>query len=245
MFVGADGCKAGWLTILLMGNSGWEVDVFPDVSNLWNKYSSASVILLDVPIGLRERGDEERKCDKKARELLGPKRASSVFSAPCRSAIYAESYEKASNINKQMTGRGLSLQTWNIIRKICEVDILLSNDESTRSRIREIHPEICFWALAGGHPTKHSKKKREGVLERRKILQSIYPWTGDIIKHALFTYRRKDVKRDDILDALSAAVTAAVGVHRLVSIPEESEFDSQGLRMEMVYRLYHTECEIM
>jgi predicted RNase H-like nuclease len=245
MFVGADGCKAGWFTILLTENNDWKVDVFPDVSSLWNKYNSASVILLDVPIGLRERGHEERKCDKKARELLGPKRASSVFPAPCRSAIYAESHKKASDINKQMTGRGLSLQTWNIIRKIREVDILLSNDESARSRIREIHPEICFWALAGGHPMKHSKKKREGLLERTQILQSIYPGTDDIIKHALSTYRRKDVKRDDILDALSAAVTAMVGIHRLVSIPKRPEFDSQGLRMEMVYRPYHTECEIM
>ena len=42
--------------------------------------------------------------------------------------------------------------------------------------------------------------------------------------------------RDDIPDALSAAVTATVGVEGLVSIPETPEFDSQDLRMEMVYR---------
>ncbi len=244
MFVGADGCKAGWFTVLLTEDNNWKVDVFPDVFSLWNKYSSASLILLDVPIGLRERGHEERKCDKKARELLGPRRGSSVFPAPCRSAIYAESYEKASDINKQMTGRRLPLQTLNIISKIREVDILLSNVESARSRIREIHPEICFWALAG-HPMKHSKKKREGLLERTQILESIYPQTDDIIKHTLSTYRRKKVGEDDILDALSAAVTVREGVQRLISIPEAPEFDSQGLRMEMVHRPYHTECEII
>jgi len=245
MFVGGDGCKAGWFTILLTENNDWEVGVFPDIFSLWNEYRRASVILLDVPIGLRERGDEERKCDKKARELLGSKRAFSVFPAPCRAAIYAKSYKKASEINKEMTGRKLSLQTWNIIPKIREVDILLSTNKSARLQIREIHPEICFWALAGGHPMKHSKKTREGLLERTQILQSIYPWTEEIIKHALSTYKRKDVKQDDILDALSAAVTAIVGIHRLISILEESEFDSQGLRMEIVYRPYHTECKIM
>lgn len=245
MFVGADGCKAGWFAVLLTENRDWEVGVFTNVFELWNKYRSAQLILLDIPIGLREKGPEERKCDKRARELLGPNRASSIFPVPCRPAIYADSYENACDINKQMTGRSLSLQTWNIIPKIREVDILLSEDEYARSRIREIHPEICFWALAGGHPMEHSKKEREGLLERKKILQSIYPWTGDIVAYALSTYRRKDVKEDDVLDALSAAVTAVVGVHNLVSIPDESEFDSYGLPMEMVYRPYHKDCEIL
>lgn len=242
MFVGADGCKAGWFAILLTENNDWKVDVFPDVSNLWNKYNSASMILLDVPIGLRERGPEERLCDIEARKLLSPKRRSSVFPVPCRQAISAKTYEEASNINKQMTGRRLSRQTWNIIPKIREVDILLSNDESARSHIREIHPEVCFWALAG-HPMKHSKKTEEGFSERMQVLESVYPHTNDIIDRALSTYRPNEVARDDILDALSAAVTAMVGVHRLISIPEALEFDSQGLRMEMVYRPYQTECE--
>lgn len=236
MFVGADGCKAGWFTVRFTESGDWKVDIFPDASTLWSEYSNASVILLDIPIGLRERGYEERKCDRKARQILGPERAFSVFPVPCRSAIYAESYEKASDINKQMTGRRLSLQTWNIIPKIREVDILLSSDESARSRIRETHPEICFWAMAGGHPMKYSKKKHEGLLERMRILQSIYPGTDDIVKLALSTYRCKDVKQDDILDALSVAVTAMKGAYRLISIPEEPEFDSQGLRMEIVYR---------
>jgi predicted RNase H-like nuclease len=225
-----------------MEDDDWKIDVFPDVSSLWNKYSGASVILLDIPIGLRERSSKERLCDIEARKLLSHRR-SSVFPAPCRQAIPVnKTYEEASDINKQMTGRRLSLQTWNIIPKIREVDILLSNDESARSRIREIHPEICFWALAG-HPMKHSKKTKEGFSERMQVLGSVYTHTNDIIDHASSTYRRNKVARDDILDALVAAVTAMVGVQRLISIPEVLEFDSQGLRMEMVYRPYHTECE--
>jgi len=235
-FVGADGCRLGWFAVLLYGDADWKVDVFSDVSSLWNKCSSASVILLDVPIGLRERCSQERLCDIEARKLLGPKRRSSVFPAPCRPAICQSlSYKEASDINEQKTGRRLSLQTWNIIPKIREVDILLSEHESARSRVREIHPEICFWALAG-RPMEHSKKTRDGFSERKQVLQSVYPHTDDVISYALSTYKRKEVARDDILDALSAAVTATVGVEGLVSIPETPEFDSQGLRMEMVYR---------
>jgi len=234
VFVGADGCKAGWFAVLLSENADWKVNIFPDVLSLWDEFSSAVVILLDVPIGLRDKGPQERLCDIEARKLLGPKRRCSVFPAPCRSAICADNYKKGNDINKRMTGRGLSLQTWNIIPKIHEVDILLSNNESARSRIREIHPEICLWAFAG-RPMKYSKKKREGFSERMCVLQSVYPHTDDIVNCSLSTYKRKEVARDDILDALSAAVTAAMGVERLVTIPEKPEHDSKRLPMEMVY----------
>lgn len=234
VFVGADGCKTGWFTVLLSENTDWKVKVFPDVSRLWKEFSNALIILIDIPIGLRDEGPQGRLCDIEARKLLKPKRQFSVFKAPCRSAIDADNYRKAYDKNKRMTGKGFSLQTWNIIPKIREVDDFLSNNESARSRIREIHPEICFWAFAG-HPMKNSKKKREGFSERMRVLQSVYPHTNDIVNHALFTYKRKEVARDDILDALSAAVTAAMGIERLVSIPETPECDSKGLPMEMVY----------
>jgi len=136
-----------------------------------------------------------------------------------------------------MTGKRLSLETWNIIPKIREVDGLLSDDDAAKLRLREIHPELCFWGLAG-HPMKYSKKQREGLLERIQVLSSIYPQTPDIIAHTLSIYKRKEVTRDDILDALSAAVTAKMGEGKLVSIPRISECDARGLRMEMVYCSY-------
>jgi len=233
-YVGVDGCKGGWFAVILTADGGWEVEVFPDVFRLWEKYSGAWVILIDIPIGLRERGHEERKCDKRARELLGPPRASSVFPAPCRSAIHARSYREAGDINELMTGRRLSLQTWSIAPKIREVDELLLSDKAASLRFREIHPEICFRAFAG-HSMEHSKKRAEGRLERTEVLQSIYPGTAGILEHARSTYGRREAATDDILDALAAAVTAMLGGQRLGSIPEAAEFDSRGLRMEMVY----------
>jgi predicted RNase H-like nuclease len=234
LFVGADGCRSGWFTVLFTEDADWKVRGFPDVSSLLDNCSNASVILLDVPIGLRE-GGSQRRCDIESRKLLGPKRGSSVFPAPCRPAVcQGLSYKEASNVNEQRTGKRLPCQTWNIIPKIREVDILLSEYESARSRVREIHPEICFWALAG-RPMEHSKKTRDGFSERKQVLQSVYPHTDDVINYAVSTYKRKEVARDDILDALSAAVTATVGVEGLVSIPETPQFDERGLRMEMVY----------
>jgi predicted RNase H-like nuclease len=233
MFVGVDGCRAGWFAIALTKGSMWQVNTFPDVASLWAHYNQASMILIDIPIGLREEGVQERRCDPVARKLLGPRR-SSVFPAPCRSAAYAESYREACEVNEKLTGRRLSMESWNITPKIREVDCLLSNDEAARARIREIHPELCFCGLAA-HPMRHPKKRPEGLAERTRILQSIYPPTAAVIKHTISAYRRKDVSRDDILDALCTALTAMLGEQKLTSIPQPSEFDSRGLRMEMVY----------
>ena len=233
MFVGVDGCRAGWFAIGLETAGNWQVNIFPDVSSLWDHHRGASLILIDIPIGLKAEGRAERRCDPIVRKLLGPRR-SSVFPAPCREAIYARSYQEACNINQRLTGKRLSVENWNIIPKIREMDCLLSDDVSARGRIREIHPELCFWGLAG-RPMQHAKKRSEGLSERTQLLQSIYPQTADIIAYALSTYRRKDVARDDILDALAAAVTGLMGEQNLVSIPLEPEFDERGLRMEMVY----------
>lgn len=236
MFVGVDGCRAGWFAIGLDAADHWQVDIFPDVSSLWDHHRQASLILIDIPIGLKTDGSAERRCDPIVRKLLGPRR-SSVFPAPCRGAIYASSYQEACDINQRLTGKRLSVENWHIIPKIRQMDCFLSENTAARDQVREIHPEFCFWGLAG-QPMQHAKKRTEGLAERAALLQSIYPRTTDIIDYALSTYRRKDVARDDILDALAAAVTGLQGGQALASIPQEPEFDERGLRMEMVYCPY-------
>ena len=54
-------------------------------------------------------------------------------------------------------------------RRIREVDRLLLSDEKARRVVREIHPEICFWALAG-IPMKYRKKRHEGYFERIAVM---------------------------------------------------------------------------
>ena len=211
-----------------------EMGLFPNVAALCKKHRDAHLILIDIPIGLRDKGDDERLCDTEARRLLGD-RASSVFPAPCREAVHAESYKEGSRINNERTGRKLSKQSWGLVPKIREVDDLLLSDEKARERIREIHPEICFWALAGGHPMDHHKSAEQGYLERAHVLEAVFPGAYDIIANALDQWTRGDVARDDILDALAAAVTAAAGLHALASIPNNPDTDSNDLPMQMLY----------
>jgi predicted RNase H-like nuclease len=253
-YVGADGCrygcKKGWVAVKLAEGNNPEMKLFPNIEKLWEEYKDAELILIDIPIGLPDKTHKERRCDREAKEWLG-KRQFSVLPVPCRRAVdnykdYKKDYNKTSEINKEEIGKGLSRQSCGIIPRIKEVDQFLSGNVSARARVREIHPEVCFWALNHGEPMQYSKKEKDqkGIKERKQVLRCVYPQSNAIFKHAEqkyaeHEYLHKDVGWDDILDALVAAVTAYKGKGRrgLKSIPEKPERDSHDLPMEMVYCL--------
>jgi len=84
---------------------------------------------------------------------------------------------------------------------------------------------------------QYSKKKQEGLFERQGILKSVYGETEFVVNKALTDYSRSEVARDDIIDALAAAVTAKIGFNRFQTVSDTPLIDSKGLRMEMVYFL--------
>jgi len=79
MFVGADGCKKGWFAVQLADVLEWKVEVFEDIEALWTKYHNAAIILIDIPIGLKDEGPDERECDVVARKILGNKMTASTL----------------------------------------------------------------------------------------------------------------------------------------------------------------------
>ncbi len=234
VYTGVDACKVGWFAVKLGEGHDWQVDIFSDIFGLWKQCKGSKLILIDIPIGLKQGTSGERACDEEARRLLGVKRGSSVFPVPCRDVIYAD-VEEASTTNEKITGKKLSKQSLGIIHKIKQVDQLLLSDKNARSRIRETHPELCFRALNGGEPMKYSKKKSKGFLERMEVLLSIYPHTKGLVYYAERIYPRKKLARDDILDALVAAITASKERQGLSFLPEKATFDSKGLPMQMAY----------
>ena len=135
--------------------------------------------------------------------------------------------------------KGISRQTYHIMAKIAEVDeVMRQRCVEARPRVREVHPEVCFWALNGKKPMCHPKGKSAGLEERKGVLQHHERRTIDIYNCASDKYPRRKVARDDILDALAAAVTAKLGCqdsanHR--TIPECPPTDGNDLPMEMVY----------
>ena len=83
---------------------------------------------------------------------------------------------------------------------------------------------------------EYSRKSHRDFLERKETLKKIYFFTDKIIESALSEYRRKEVSKDDILDALVPAITAKMGSrYGFEFVPRETEKDINGLKIQMVY----------
>lgn len=228
---GIDGCKQGWFYVGINGTS-IDYGVVPTVEKLVDELGEDDLLLIDIPIGLPDKDCPERLCEKAARRMLGAPRASSVFPVPSRPAVYADTYEEASELNKITIGTGLPKQSWAICSKICEVDRFLQERPELRGRIREIHPEVCFYGLSGS-AMNHSKKKGQGAEERLKAIEQFWAPTRDFVAEAYQEYRG-EAARDDIIDALVGAL-CGLNIENCRTLPDEPKIDSTGLTMEMVY----------
>ena len=244
-FVGVDGCRTGWVSVGFDNAGKYELKAFFTFDELVEYYHSAKLILVDMPIGLPE-GKEERRCDPVVRRLLEHK-GPTVFRAPTRQAVThlannPGDWEGTKCVQKRVTEKSLTNQTLAIMPKIIAVDrVMRSREQDANPKIREIHPEFCFWALDGERPMKFRKQKAEGIEERLRVLgrKGVEQRARDIFDEGCKVFLRKHVARDDILDALAAAVTAWQGSRsgRLQALPEEKDpqTDGKGLRMEMVF----------
>lgn len=230
---GVDGCKGGWLAFHLDGKY-WSENLFRNINELYSE-SDSELILIDIPIGLRETESSERLCDLDSRKILN-KRKSSIFPAPSRLAIYCEKYREASQKNEEATGRKLSQQSFGIIPKIREVDVFIQSKEYDpgKKRIREVHPEICFWGLNGCSEMNYKKRDTLGKCERLKVLGSYIKEVDKVFDKTRNRYKKKQVADDDIIDALVCAVTAFFN-SSLSSFPPIPEKDTKGISMEILY----------
>ncbi len=232
--IGVDGCPAGWFFVAREASGASRWGVVRDLGALVRDVRESDRIFVDIPIGLLD-GPGARECDRIARRALGGRRASSVFPAPARPVLAAADYEDAKRRSREATGKALSRQAFAILHRCREVDRLLRDDAKARRIVREIHPEVCFWAFAGRRPMEHNKKTEEGFRERIELLKRIRPSTEPEVEQMLRQFRRRDVARDDAVDALAAALTASAPAAALRTLPPRPEQDSEGLRAEMVY----------
>ena len=230
---GVDGCKVGWLAFHFDGKN-WTENLYKEIGQLYSECDSG-LILIDIPIGLRTTESLERLCDLESRKIL-KMRKSSIFPAPSRLAIYCKEYRSASQKNKKATGRGLSQQSFQIIPKIREVDNFIQspNYNQRKTRIREGHPEVCFWGLNGCSEMNHNKKTALGKSERMRVLNGYIKDVNKIFGQTRSRYFKKQVGDDDIIDALVCAVTAIFN-GSLSTFPVAPENDTKGITMEIVY----------
>jgi len=234
-YIGIDGCRDGWFCVCLDDSDEWSYSVVSNASALLELVQDADSVLIDIPVGMLDGGTLERECDRTARRWLSPKRSSSVFPVPVRQTLLAADYEAALQINRKVSARGISLQSWFILPKIREIDELLSTHNELQGVVRECHPELCFYALNKRQAMRFNKKKDEGRQERLAVLQYFFSDCNELFERASSDYLRRQLAHDDIIDAMVCAVTAKYGFDHYLTLPPVPQKDINGLPMEIVY----------
>lgn len=206
--------------------------VVPSIAEALTLGGEDALVAVDMPIGLLDAYQQGgRECDRRTRAMLGP-RGSSVFPAPVRPAIFADSYAEACERSRSSApgARALSKQSFGLAPKIREIDALLQAVPALTTRIVETHPEVAFLALAG-EPLP-PKKHEDGRSRRIAILQALgipdpttLPPDGPKSKY----------NADDLIDAAVCLVVAREVARGLaVPVPEAPPLDRFGIPMQIL-----------
>lgn len=224
---GSDGCPGGW--VLVRGTTDGRsltAEVLPDAAALLARASDALLLAVDIPIGLAERAP--RPTDAAARAALGARR-SSVFPAPLRGVLDATDQAEASARSRRLCGKGMSIQAFNIMAKVRDMDAVLRRDPESAARTHEVHPEVSF-ACWQGAPMAHPKKGAAGRAERLALVER---WIPGAFSAARAMVRRAAAADDDLLDAIAALWSAQrIAEGRAASFPPGPPArDAHGLPM--------------
>jgi predicted RNase H-like nuclease len=213
---GVDGCRGGWLVVTAVASPFVVVgcEVAAGIAVVLER-GDLAMVAVDMPIGLPF-DESARMADVEARRRLGPRR-SSVFPTPARAVLHARSFEDALVRSRATTGRGLSIQAWNLVPKIAALDAAMT--VGLQARVRETHPELAFARLAGA-PMRFSKRTAAGRDERIAAVGP--PPTTP-----------RGAAPDDVLDALALAHSAAAMVAGDAWCLGDGAVDERGLRMEI------------
>ncbi len=192
--MGVDGWKGGWVAVVLEDGRYVASGSAAQLKGLLGCFSPLEAVGVDMPIGFPTA--EARRADIDARAFVGERR-SSVFPMLPRAVYETETYDKGSQIARELWGRGISRQSYALKAKILEVDALVATD----NRLSETHPEVCFAAMAG-ETLRWPKKSWNGQLLRRRLLAE----NGIVLPEDLGEAGATPV--DDVLDAAACAWSA-------------------------------------
>ncbi|WP_038053718.1 DUF429 domain-containing protein [Thermotoga sp. Mc24] len=214
---GVDGTRRGWVYSIVEGDRVLEIGFMEHFMFL------DFPTLVDIPIGLPKKG--ERECDRLARRILS-KRAASVFTVPCRAAVYQKSYKDALRVNRICQGKGFPIQFCHIAKKVREVDAFLRSYPDLSDLIRESHPELCFLRIS--NRMMESKHTREGLNQRIEVLKEHLVFDVENLQKICREHR---IHLHDVLDSLVLALAQQFPLER---IPEDPPLDEHGLPMQII-----------
>lgn len=233
---GADGYREGWIVVLRQPATGTtRCRTVENVDALLALSEAPDVLGVDMVIGLPDRAEPGgRRCDRAARQRLGHPRGTSVFSPPAFDALSADTYDEAVRRNRASGPRapGLSKQTFYLMPKMRALAERMT--PALQEQVREVHPELAFYAMNDDAPILESKHTETGRTTRIDCLATHgFPNVEAAVSRA----SGGSLGADDVIDAHAACWTArriAQGTaERCPPHDEQAPRNDRGLRMEI------------
>jgi predicted RNase H-like nuclease len=224
MVAGVTSCAGRWLvSSAKMAGSTFApeapklYDTFLDV--LSEKPAYAAVVI-NVPIGYLDKpSDQRRTCDREARKLLG-RRGSAIQNAPTWAIL---------NGDIALSESGLDAVSATLLPRYKEVAAEMS--PFRQRTIYEGNPELSFYQLNLDTPLHYSKRIESGRDERYEALRAKIPGIERVLDASI-----DGVPQKHLYDAAALLWSARrVFGHAAKRIPVDPEWDSEGIRMELVY----------
>jgi predicted RNase H-like nuclease len=219
---GVTPCGNGWLVAsaklhgtIFAPEAPSRLETFIDVIDQRPSYS---VIAVDAPIGYLDKTVAGgRSCDREARALLG-RRGSSIKSAPVR----------VDGNDIELLPENLDAVTSTLLPRYREVAAEMA--PYRQRTVYEVHSDLSFFQLNGDVPMRWSKQSEKGVAERRELLEQKVPGVSRVLEAEV-----PGASLSHLLDAAVFLWTARrIFAHAGVRIPQDPEWDDQGLRMEIL-----------
>jgi predicted RNase H-like nuclease len=178
-----------------------------------------AAIALNAPVGYLDKAAAGgRTCDREARTILGPKRGSSIQSAPVRSATN----------ELEFLPDHLDAISMTLLPRYREVAAEMA--PFRQRTVYEVHSDLCFYELNEGEPMKWSKQSEAGLNERREVLRSKFPSSDRILSAEV-----PGASASHLIDVAAFVWTARrIFARAAIRLPQDPEWDEQGLRMEIV-----------
>ncbi len=200
-----------------------EPRVMRSLTDVLDDKPAFEIIALAAPVGLLdEYRPGGRTCERDTRRLLGWRRGAAIMSAPPRGAVEAPTHEAA------RAAGGLGAVALTRLPRLIEVAREIQ--PYWQRTVYEVHPELSFYQLNGDQPLLYPKRSSLGRKERRELLEGRFPGVERILDAQL-----RRIREAHLLDAAACLWTARrIAARAVQRLPEDPEWDSQGLRMEMV-----------
>jgi predicted RNase H-like nuclease len=215
-------CPGGWLvaSAKLAGTTFAPEDprVLGKFAEVFEERPAFDVIALNAPIGYPDTPDRPRTCDEVARSLLGKRRVT-VRRPPTRGTVESG----ITRVDEHLDAIALML-----LPRYGEVAAeILPYRQRT---VYEVHPELSFYVINSDKPLTTSKKTEAGEHERRVLLEKRIPGVKRLLDAEV-----PGVPRSHLYDCAAMLWTARrIFAKAATRIPENPEWDGEGLRKEIV-----------